>query len=186
VGFGALGAALPAVATVPDARDRVVLRRGIAARVARLEEADATARALPAIEGLLALARGAHAPGEPDPRDLLLLRGLAVRLPPGDDGARCLAAAARLAVAAGQARVARAMVADRLARGGPPIELGTLYWADGDALVAVGEVEEAARRWAEASAAYRRARDGARAAAVLRRAADRLAARGEIVLADAH
>ncbi|MDP2312628.1 MAG: hypothetical protein Q8P41_06960, partial [Pseudomonadota bacterium] len=77
VGLAGLGGpGLPAVATVPDA-DRVVLRRGIAAHIAPLSDTDAAAQAVPALEGLLALARGAHPPVVPDPRDLLLLRRLA-------------------------------------------------------------------------------------------------------------
>ncbi len=186
VGFGGLGAPLPAVAAVPDSADRVVLRRGIAARLPRLAPAEAAARALPAVEGLLALARGAHPPVVPDPRDLLLLRQLAGTTASAEDAVRCLAAAARLATAAGQVQVARALLADRLRTGGPPAQLATLLWADGDALVAAGEVDDALGRWADASALYRRARDPQRAATVHRRAADRLAARGEIVHAEAH
>lgn len=185
VGFAGLGGSLPAVATVPDA-DRVVLRRGIAARIRPLADADAAAMALPAVEGLLALARGAHVPGLPDPRDLLLLRRLATLVPARADACRCLAAAARLAAAAGQVQVARALLVDRLREGGAPADVATLLWADGDALLAVGEVEDALGRYVDASALFRRARDPARAATLHRRVADRLAARGQVSQAESH
>ncbi|MDP2305432.1 MAG: hypothetical protein Q8P18_05350 [Pseudomonadota bacterium] len=185
VGFAGLGGSPPAVATVPDA-DRVVLRRGIAARLTPLADADAAAMALPALESLLSLARGAHPPVLPDTRDLLLLRRLARMVPSAADACRCLAAAARLAAAAGQVQVARALVADRLREGGAPADVATLLWADGDALLAAGEVEDALGRYADASALFRRARDPNRAATLHRRAADRLAARGQLVQAESH
>ncbi|MFN7147167.1 MAG: AAA family ATPase, partial [Myxococcota bacterium] len=154
MGFGALGAPLPAVAAVPDAVDRVVLRRGIAVRLRALAPAEAAARAVPAVEGLLALSRGAHPPVVPDPRDLLLLRRLARTVESSADAARSLAAAARLATASGQVQVARALLADGLRAGGPPAEVATLLWADGDALVAAGEVGDELARWTDASALF--------------------------------
>jgi tetratricopeptide (TPR) repeat protein len=184
-GSGGLGGSLPAVATVPDA-DRVVLRRGIAAHLTPLADANAAAMALPAVENLLALARGAHLPMLPDPRDLLLLRRLAHLVPSRADACRCLAAAARLAAAAGQVQVARALVADPLREGGAPADVATLLWADGDALLAAGEVEDALGRYADASALFRRARDPQRAATLHRRVADRLAARGQLPQAESH
>ena len=181
----AAGLSLPAVATVPDP-DRVVLRRGIAARVTPLSDAEAATRALPLLEGLLALARGAHPPGLPDPRDLLLLRRLGRMAPTVADANRCLAAAARLAAGAGQVQVARALLVDRLRAGGAPVDVATLVWADGDALLAAGEVEDALGRYAGASALFRRAHDTRRAATLHRRVGDRLAARDQQTQAENH
>lgn len=184
-GFAAMTENIATVATIPDARDRVVLRRGVAARLPRLSAQEAGARALRLVEPLMPLARGAHPTRPPDPRDLLLLRALARTVDP-EAAARCTAAAARLAVIAGQVQFARGLLAERLRIVGSSRAQATLLWADGDALLAAGEVEDALRRWADASALFARVRDPRSAATVHRRAGDRLAARGQLHLAEAH
>jgi tetratricopeptide (TPR) repeat protein len=179
MGIAGFGGPLPAVATVPDPMDRVVLRRGLAARLTPLPFPEAAAALLPALRPLLSLADGAHPSNLPDPRDILLLRRFAAAAAPGD-AARALAAAARLAAAAGQVPVARGLLAGALGAGGAPADVALLLWADGDALESAGELEEALARWSDASARLRRAKDPGRAAALHRRSADRLAARGEV------
>jgi tetratricopeptide (TPR) repeat protein len=186
VDAAAAGFVLPAVAMVPDPHDRLLLRRGIAARLTPPRAADAAARLLPFVEGLLALAHGSHARSVPDPRDLLLLRWMARSLASSADAARALATAARLAVASGQVQVARTLLVDRLRRPGAPADTAVLLWADGDALLAAGEIEDALARYADASALFRRARAPHHAATLHRRAGDRLAARGHLVAAEAH
>lgn len=139
--------------------------------------ARAAAAALATTSSLLALANGAHLDTPPDPRDILLLRQLAQALPTAA-GARCAAAAARLLVIAGQVGAARALLRERPPGSG--VDSALLGWADGDALLASGDVDGAVARWREAAELLRRGGDRTTRAQLLRRSADRLLARGAL------
>lgn len=175
---------LPAAALLPDLRDRVVLRRGLAARLS--PPADAVALAAHTLGPLLALAEGAALRAEPDPRDLLVLRRVAREHPDAAVATRAAAAAVRLATVAGQVDVARAFVRAAQPRAASAKDRALLAWADGDALLAMGEAEEARARYAEASEGLRRARAPRLHATLHRRAGDRFAARGLVRAAEAH
>lgn len=170
---------LPVAALVADP-GRLRLRRALAA--GRVPSPDAAARALPFVQRLLLrLGRGAHLDTLPDVRDLLLLRRLARELP-DRHGPLARAAAARLAAVFGQAHVAHALLSGAPAP--EPIDRAVLAWADADVRLFAGALDEAVAGYEAAAALYARLGDDASRAAVLRRAGDRLAARGELPLAE--
>lgn len=185
---------LPALALRPDPRDRRVLRAGVVALLGGTEREGAdwvreVLRARPArLEALRASAYGAPTEGTPDPRDILLLRLLARRLPvESADRLAVLSAAvgARLALRCGQVAEARAMV--RLLKPTAPFDAGLLRWVDGDALLALGDLPSAQNAWSEAEEHLLRARleeraqgrrDGAGAVELLLSTAEQLGLRG--------
>lgn len=196
---GAPPTAVPACLLHPSdhARPRTRLRNGVITLARRGHaalprpdqaaiEADAVRAALDAVQVLLPLATGAHLRRLPDPRDVLLLLHLVqspLRAPvtrAADDtgAARLTAAAARLLVAAGQVEVARTLLG--AVEGGTGTDRALLGWADGDALLAVGDTDAALVRWREAAEHLRRAGERNQRADLLRRSADRLGARGQV------
>lgn len=166
----------PASALRADPR-RTTLRAGVRAMLpggAGSPGPQVLAQALAAVTPLLPLAHGEHVGSAPDPRDILLLRALS-RLVHATDGTRCAAAAARLLTAAGQVDLARALLRAHPDTTG--MGRGMLGWADGEALLASGDVDGALARWREAAEQFRRAGARTTRAQLLRRAADRLGAR---------
>lgn len=167
----------------------VLTRQGLAtlprAEQAAIEQAGLRA-ALDAVRDLLPLATGAHLRRLPDPGDLLLLLALLqptgpLKAPPAVH-ARITAAAARLLVAAGQIEVARTLLGRH--EGGTGTDRALLGWADGDALLAIGDTDAALVRWREAAEHLRRAGERSQRADLLRRSADRLGARGQVADAE--
>lgn len=152
---------LPGVVLRSDARDRRILRTGVAALVGgSASESAAWVRTLlvqrPARGAALrASAYGAPTEGIPDPRDILLLRLLAQHSPSGSGSAEpddvavwSVAVGARLLLRSGQVGEARGFL--RLVRATAPAAAGLLRWVDGDALLALGDVLAARLAWAEA------------------------------------
>ncbi|MFZ5481200.1 MAG: hypothetical protein ACOZNI_30860 [Myxococcota bacterium] len=176
----------PAAALAPDRADRAVLRAGIARLVPPPLPGEAAQHAVEHVGPLLALADGAPINGVPDMRDLLLLRRIAALHKDVGVAVRCLAAAARIALVAGQVEVARSLAREALRRAPDHAARGIATWADADALLFAGEVEEALVRYAEATEWLRRAKDSWAQATILRRSADRLAARGHVIAAERH
>lgn len=185
---------VPALAFRPDPRDRRVLRAGVVALLGGTERegADWVRGILGArpgrMDALRASAYGAPTEGIPDPRDILLLRVLARRLPvESGDRLAVLSAAvgARLALRCGQVAEARAMV--RLLKPTAPFDAGLLRWIDGDALLALGDLPTAQNAWSEAEEHLLRARleeraqgrrDGTGAVELLLSTAEQLGLRG--------
>lgn len=186
--------AVPALALRPDPRDRRVPRAGVVALLGGTEREGADwvrgiLRARPGrMEALRASAYGAPTEGTPDPRDILLLRLLARRLPvESGDRLAVLSAAvgARLALRCGQVAEGRAMV--RLLKPTAPFDAGLLRWIDGDALLALGDLPAAQNAWSEGEEHLLRARleeraqgrrDGAGAVELLLSTAEQLGLRG--------
>ncbi len=164
-------------AALLDDPSRTALRRSVTARIPAPPPDVAWAAALPVLSGLFHLADGGHVRAIPDPRDISALRDLAGLAPQRPEAALALAAAARLALACGQLEDARQIVRGGLGRAVRPVDRGILTWADADALLAAGEIDEALARWGDAEQAFNRVREHRTRAAMLRRSADRLAAR---------
>lgn len=196
---------VPAAALRPDGRQRRALRRGVAellwdGRAASALEADGAAYVRAALadrperaQALRAWAYGAPASGVPDPRDLLLLRLLARSEPADALAACCAAVGARLAVEAGQVGEARSLLTQ--VRSVEPADRALLRWVDGDALLALGDLDAAREAWSAAEDDFLRlvtlAERGPEAAATARggwialtlSSAERLALRGYHALA---
>jgi tetratricopeptide (TPR) repeat protein len=181
---GAPEPAIPTVALAPDRSDRTVLRRGVAARLGAPDPAAAATHALARVAPLLRMADGAHLSDSPDYRDVLLARKLARDVTDPLTSARCVATSARLVSTAGQFGAARALLGDALDTVADPEARALLFWADGDVMLAAGEVADALARYEDAARAWRRARMPERSATMLRRAGDRLAARGLFVASE--
>ncbi len=156
---------VPAIALRPDARDRRVLRAGVAALVPGTAAqgarwVDGVLSARPARrEALRSAAFGAAVQGIPDPRDVLLLRLLAQQaneMGPSV-GVWSAAAGARLALRMGQVGEARGLLRIPEPRGA--VDAGLLRWVDGDALLALGDVGAARACWRQAEVSFRLARD---------------------------
>ncbi len=184
---GVLGR-IPSAALVPDLRDRIILRRGLAAR---LPPADPTAadweRVLRGLQPLFDVVRGGHLTRAPDLRDILLLRELA-GLPegelPADRPAELLAAAeARLLVLAGQPEAAGARL--KAAGAGEGFAgRALLHHARVELAFALGDLDSAWANALGAADAFGAAGDAAGRAVLWRRVAERLSERGEVERAD--
>lgn len=174
---------LPATILQPDLRDRLILRRGIAARLPPSAASNAEP-VLRALHPLLDLARGAHPARVPDVRDVLLLRALREGRPSHDPVRAELAAAeARLLVIFGQPQGAGAVLN---AEAGVEAFSGQalLGQARAELAFALGDLDSA---WANAlttAEALGAAGDAPGRATIWRRVAERLAERGEVERAD--
>jgi tetratricopeptide (TPR) repeat protein len=135
-----------------------------------------------ALQPLLDLARGGHLTHPPDPRDVLLLRALAVATPEAAARAELHAAEARLLVGFGQPEAAGARLAGTI--GGGFAGEALLALARAELAFAVGDVDAAWSNALAAAEAQGAAGDAAGRAVTWRRVAERLAERGEIERAD--
>ncbi len=169
---------LPSAVLRPDARDRAVLRRGVAAAITPMVLDPAPEAARRALSPLADLARGAHLAHSPDPRDILALRLLARQSRDPVLRAELLGAAARLVVACGQAGPALALLVPT--EGAPYAALALYDWAACDVFLSRGETPEAWTRAESASEAFGSAGDAYGRAALWRRVADRLGERGDV------
>ncbi len=174
---------LPAAILRPDLRDRLILRRGIAARLGA-PPLDVQEPVLRALHPLLDLARGAHPARVPDVRDVLLLRSLRGGRSPHDRMRAELAAAeARLLVIFGQPQGAGAVLNSAAAVEGFASQ-ALLGQARAELAFALGDIDSAWANVLTTTDALGAAGDAAGRATIWRRAAERLAERGEVERAD--
>jgi tetratricopeptide (TPR) repeat protein len=177
--------ALPPALLLPTSPDRCALRRCVAEalRVRRPREpADLALALVPRVGHLLRVAEEPSRATPIDPADLAVVAFVAQHHPDPAEATRARAAWSRHLVASGQASAARVWqsAADRT-RGDC-----LLAWAEGDALLADGEIDGAMVAWEFAVAQLRRQGDARLLAAVHLRCADLLLGRGALDPAEEH
>jgi tetratricopeptide (TPR) repeat protein len=179
---------LPSAALVPDLRDRAILRRGLAARLAPDPlPGGAVERLARSLLPVFDAARGGHLARVPDPRDILVLRALAAlpaaSLPPELSPELLAAAEARLLLVAGQPEAAGARLSAAGAGAGFA-RRALLHHGRVELGFALGDLDSAWTNALAAADALGAAGDAAGRAVLWRRVAERLAERGEVTLAD--
>lgn len=178
---------IPSAVLVPDLRDRVILRRGVAAHLPPVEPSESDReRLLAGLQPLFDVVRGGHFTRAPDLRDILLLRALATSEGPlpADRPAELLAAAeARLLVLAGQPEAAGARL-KAAGNGEGFLGRAVLDHARVELAFALGDLDSAWANALGAADAFGAAGDAAGRAVLWRRVAERLAERGEVERAD--
>lgn len=184
-------AGLPQALLLPSDAEHLVLRRAVADILLGrrpIRPSDAAATLAPSCEGLLELAEGGEVLQAPDPRDMAVLHRLAVDHADPVVRARAAASLARCRIAAGQATLGRVWF--HAPEGRPdvasPLVQALLAWAEGDALLADGEVREARVSWEAAATQLRKARAPDLLARLHRRAGSGLLARRHITAARDH
>ncbi len=179
--------AIPAAALVPDLRDRLLLRRGLAALLPPVEPSACDVdRIVRALQPLVDVVRGGHVTATPDLRDVLLLRSLAelsVQAASDSPAELFAAAEARLLVVAGQPEAAGARL-NAAGSGEGFAGRALLHQARVELDFNIGDLESAWTNAVAAAEALGAAGDAAGRAVLWRRVAERLAERGEVERAD--
>jgi predicted negative regulator of RcsB-dependent stress response len=172
---------VPSTLLLPSPQGRTIMRRCVAETLLqrrRPDDRDLALALLPRCGRLLQLAEEPRSTSPVDPADLLLLAHLARHHPDPGEASRASAAWSRILVAAGQTSVARVWQdADaRTPRGGRYEAL--LAWAEGDALLADGDLDKAQVAFEFAAVQLRRGGDARLLANLHLHCAGQLQARG--------
>ncbi len=180
---------VPAALLLPSPPGRTVLRRCVAEVLEQRRETsthDLALALLPRCGQLLRVAEQPSLTTPPHPADLAVVEFLAKHHPDPGEAARASAAWSRFVVAAGQASSARVwqQADERIPRGGRFEAL--LAWAEGDALLADGELDEAGVAFELAATQLRREGDARQLAGMHLRCADQLQVRASFTAALEH
>lgn len=180
---------VPSGLLLPSSPDRCVLRHCVAEELTLRrprEPADLAMALLPRAGHLLRVAEQPSRAVPIDPADLAVVAFLAQHHPDRAEASRARAAWSRHLVASGQASAARVWqsAAEHTSPGGRWESL--LAWAEGDALLADGEVDAALVAYEFAVAQLRRQGDARLLASVHLRCADLLQGRGLLGPAEEH
>lgn len=180
---------IPATLLLPTPPGRTAMRRCVAETLLERRpprQHDLALALLPRCGHLLRVAEQPSLGTPLHPADLVVVEFLAQHHPDPGEAARASAAWSRFVVAAGQASTARVwQEADaRIPRGGRFEAL--LAWAEGDALLADGELDKAMVAFEFAAAQLRRVGDARQLAGLHLRCADQLQARASFLAAEEH
>jgi tetratricopeptide (TPR) repeat protein len=180
---------VPANLLLPTPAGRTTLRRCVAEALLarrRLGERELALALLPRCGQLLRVAEEPSLASAPHPADLAVVAFLAEHHPDAGEASRARAAWSRFVVAAGQASAGRVWRDDEQLTGERGRYGALLAWAEGDALLAEGDVDPALVAFELAASQLRRAGEVRQLAAFHLRCADRLQARAAFDSAAEH